>query len=604
MSPRRPHLRNRKRIKAPRRFDDDGPDTSSPRQDSHEESEESSELEEEIYYSPEPKQPKSKARAYRGQVIEFNPNLPPAAFPTLDHPDYVHNGGHVAIDLESYLSRSQSANPSLTGSEAIDPDLLGRGCHREAIELIGDQSTMTSTTTDFSRRVSQSLMQTSITVQKQPRASIPSSIYGEPTDNGPRNPVWASNMTRMEEAGRLSDLDREIMDMESEDQGHKLINTTRKFPAWADLTVTHKLDLADAIGELFYPNAFQVMHRLRLGVPEKKEFLELLNQRQDREAREKANQQKLQEQTKDALLQGKHLSQYTFHEMVEANLYGTVDEDDHNQTCPCELEKARAYLIYCGFDPALAGEWWDVPTISSAASGTQPSLSGTAAAPPSPEYSRGYWSRRPAQLVSSLQQAPYRPKPRLDPQFDPRFGPRVDPRLYLVPPSIRGALPQHRSTQGALPQRRPTPAHALIAQHSPAAPLSKVPVQSYRVAPGNQNGNLRGGYQGAARIPQRSIQALPGKPNPSTSPDLRAINNALLTVGGTSAVLPAPQGQPSPPSNSNFQASRSLPTESGRNQTGQSNEDPYMGASSPQGSGGIVKNGDSVNKKKRKKSAI
>ena len=595
MSPRRPHLRNRKRIKAPRRFDDEGPDTSSPRQNLHEESEASSELEEEIYHSPEPKKPKSKARAYRGQVIEFDPNLPPAAFPTLDHPDYVHNGGHVAIDLESYLSRSQSANPSLASSQVIDPDLLSRGCHREEIDLSGDQSTMTSTTTDLSRRVSQSLMQTSITVQKQPRASIPSSIYGEPTDNGPRNPVWASNMARMEEAGKMSDLDRDIMDMESEDEGHRLINTASKFPAWADLTVTHKLDLADAIGELFYPNAFQVMHRLRLSVPEKNEFLELLNKRQDREAREKANQQKLQEQTKDALLQGKHLSQSTFHEMVEANLYGTVDEDDHNQTCPCELDKARAYLTYCGFNPALAGEWWDVPTISNAASGTQPSLSGTAAAPPPPEYSRGYWSRRPA--GSSPQHAPHRTQQRIDPRIDPRFGPRFDPRfdprVYLVPPSIRGPVPQHR----------PTPTHALIAQHSPAAPLSKVPVQSYRVASCNQNGNPNAGYQGAARIPQRNFQALPEKPNASTSPDLRAINSALLTAGGTSAVLPAPLGQPSPPSNSDFQASNPLPTGLGRNQTLQSNGDPYMGASSPQGSGGIVRSGGWVNKKKRKKSA-
>lgn len=548
MSPRRPRLRNRKRIKAPRRFDDEGPDTSSPRQDSHEESEENSELEEETYRSPDPKKPKSKARAYRGQVIEFNPNLSPAAFPTLDHPGYVHNGGHVAIDLQSYL------------------------------------------TTDFSRRVSPSLMQSSITVQKQPRVSKPSSIYGEPTDNGPRNPVWASNMARMEEAGKMSDFARDIMDMESEGEGRKLINTGRKFPAWADLTDTHKLDLADAIGELFHPNAFQVMHQLRLSVLEKKKFLELLRQRQEQEAREEANQHKLQEQTKDALLQGKNLSQSTFHEMVEANLYGTVDEDDHNQTCPYELEKARAYLVYCGFDPALAGEWWDVPTISNAASRTQPGLLSTAAAPPPPESTRGYWSQRPALLRSSLQQPSHRPQPRIDPRFDPRF----NPRPYPVPPSIRGPLPQHR----------PTP--TLIAQHSPAAPLSKVPVQSYKVAPSNQNGNPQAGYQGAARIPQRNIQALPEKPNASTSPDLRAINNALLKAGGASAVRPAPQGRPSLPSNSNFQASNPLPTGPagpGRNQTGQSNGDPYMGASSPQGSGGILKSGSSVNNKKRRKSA-
>lgn len=594
MSPRRPHLRNRKRIKAPRRFDDDGPGTSSPRQDSYEEeSEESSELEEEIYNSPNPKKPKSKTRAYRGQVIEFNPNLPPAAFPTLDHPNYVHNGGNVAIDLDLYLSGSQSGSPSLAGSEAIHPDLLGRGCHSEETDLTGNQPTMKSTTTGFSRRGSQSLMQTSIIVQKRPRASIPSSMYGEPTDNGPRNPIWASNMARMEEAGKMSDLRRAaIMDMESSDEEDRAVRRTKlaktasipQFLAWADLTVTHKLDLADAIGR-FYPNAWQVMHLLRLSVPEKRELAGLLDERRDRDSREEANQQRLQEQTKDALLTSKHLTQSAFHEMVEVNLYGTIDEDDHNQTCPRELEKAKAYMRYCGFNPALAASNWDVPTISNAASGTESrtvqrkpkaSLPGTAAGQTPPNHSNGHFSQRPA-LVTSSQQASCPP----------------DPRLKLVP----------QSTQGAPPQHRPTPAHALIAQHSPAAPLSKVPVQSYRVASGNQSGNLHAGYQGAARIPQNKFRALPEKPNASTGPDLRAINIALSTARGTSAVLPTPKGPHSPPLDSYSQALKPLPTGPRRNQNHQSNGNSNMGASAADGSGGIVENGDSVNKKKRKKGA-
>lgn len=611
MSPRRPHLRNRKKIKAPRRFDDEGPDTSSPRQDSHEESEESSELEEETYKSPEPKKPKSKARAYRGKVIEFNPNLPPAAFPTLDHPDYVHNGGNVAIDLESCLpGSSQSGDSSLADFEAINPETVGRNCHLEEIDFTEDHSSLTSNTTDFSRQESQILMQTSIMAQNRARASILVSMYGEPTDNGPRNPVWASNMARIEEAGNMSDMAREIMDMDSDEEDLSKPTTDEKFPAWADLTVTHKLDLADAIGEL-YPNAFQVMHQLRLSVPEKKELSELLMQRQERDAREEANQQRLQEQTKDALLQDKRLSQSTFHEMVETNLYGPVDENDQNQTSPCELEKARAYLRYCGFDPALADKGWDVPAISNAADDTQPRP-----AQKKPRQSK----HDDVLLYSEAQNFKYPPNPRLWPksvqqqlaqqqaqrqaamaqyqvrmaQYQAAMQQRQAAMAQHPTPahastqSTQGALPQHhptpahaltQSTQGALPQYGPTPTHALIAQHSPAAHRSQIPVQSYRVAP--------------------NFRALQEKPNTSTSPDLQA----LPTAGSSSEVLPAPQGHHSPQLDSHSQASKPLPTGPPRNETHQSNGDPYMGALSPQESGGAVETRNSINKRKRKKSA-
>ncbi|CAF9942888.1 MAG: hypothetical protein ALECFALPRED_010182 [Alectoria fallacina] len=592
MSPRRPHLRNRKRIKAPRRFEDAGVITSSPRQESYEELEESSELEEEIYKSPKPKKPKSKPRAYHGQVIEFNPDLPPAAFPTLDHPDYIHNGGNVPIDLESHLSRLQSREPRLAGFEAVSPSFLGRGCHRKEIDLTGDHPNVTSTAADFTRRESQHTTQTSITVEKQPRASMPSNVYGESTDNGPRNPIWASNMARMEEAGRMSDLDRNILEMESSDEEDAAVRPTKfarmasvpEFPTWNDLEAAHKLNLADAIAEL-YPDLAQVMHQLRLGLSQKEELVELLTQRQDRETREEANRQRLQEETKDVLLQGRSLSQMAFHQMVEENLYRAISEGDSVPTNLRELKKARAYLRYCGFDPALADEGWDVPSNSNAATGTKPtpaqskpnaSLSSTAALTP-PRRSEGPFSRRPALFTPSQvsQQASYPP----------------DPRFELVQ--------QH--SQGALPQHRPTPAHALIALHSPAAPLSKVPVQSYRVAPGNQGGDLRAGYQDTARIPQPTLLALPAQPNASTGPNLRAVNNPFLMARGASSDLPTLLEERSLPVGSHSLAPKDLPPTAPRLPARQSSANPNVGASAGQETDDVLYIGDSVNKKRRKK---
>ncbi|CAD6580005.1 MAG: hypothetical protein ASARMPRED_009321 [Alectoria sarmentosa] len=588
MSPRRPHLRNRKRIKAPRRFEDAGVITSSPRQESYEELEESSALEEEIYKSPKPKKPKSKPRAYHGEVIEFNPDLPPAAFPTLDHPDYIHNGGNVRIDLKSHLSHLQSQEPRLAGFEAISPSSLGRGCHRKEIDLTGNYPNVTSTAADFTRWGSQNIRQVPITVQEQPGASMPSNIYGESTDNGPRNPIWASNMARMEEAGRMSDLDRNILEMESSDEEDAAARPTKlarmtgvpEFPTWNDLTAAHKLNLADAIAEL-YPNLAQVMHQLRLGLSQKEELVELITQRQDREAREEANQQRLQEKTKDVLLQGRSLSQTAFHQMVEENLYGTISEDDSIPTNLRELKKARAYLKYCGFDPALADEGWDVPSNSNASTGTKPtpaqnkpnaSLSSTAALTP-PKPSDGPLSRRPALFTPS--------------QVSQEASCPPDPRLELVQ--------QH--SQGALPQHRPTPGHALIALHSPAA---NVPVQSYRVAPGNQGGDLRAGYPYTARIPQPTLPALPAQPNAWTGPDLRAVNNPFLMARGASSVHPTSPEERSLPVGPYSLAPKGLPT-APRLPTRQSSGNPSVGASASQETGGNLYNGDSANKKKRKK---
>ena len=581
MSPRTRRLRDRRKIKAPTRYEDMGNDTPSPRQESPEESEGSSEFEEEIYKTPEPKKPEPKKSAYRGKVIEYNPNLPPAAFPTLDHPDYVHNGGNIPFDLDAHLSGVRSRNASQSHSESSTPDPLRRDCPSEDIDVIGNDPAMISDTADSARGG----IQTSTREQRRSRTSMPSSIYGEPTDNGPRNPIWLSNMARMEEAGRMTDLQRNMLDMETSDEEEedaaarptKIARTASslEFPTWDDLTVAHKLDLADAIGELDPDgtDVFGVMDQLRLSVSQKEELTELLIERQERAAKEEANQQRHMEKTKAVLLQGRHLSQAEFHQMVEENLYGTISDDaPFHTTNPMELRKARAYLRYCGFDAALADQGWDVSSIPDAPSGTIPrraqrkakeSLPNTAAnAPPSP---LGTSRQHPVRTPSQQKPCP------------------VDPSLGRV---------QHS---------HPTHAHALIAQHSPAAPLSKVPMQAFRVAPSIQNGDPRSKYQRTARKPQPILPASSKQPSASKGADLPAINSTLLEIRGGSSHLPTSPDEDILPAGSYFLPSQGLPM-SGTDQTGQWSEECYLGTSAPQVNV-LIGKGDSVNQKKRKRGA-
>ena len=577
MSPRK-RLRDRKKIKAPTRYEDAYIDSPSPRQDSSEESESISEIEEENYKTPGPRKPNAKKSAFRGKVIEYNPNLPPAAFPTLDHPDYVHNGGNIPFNLVSHLSGSRSRNASQSHSESSTPDPLGRDCPSEDTDVIGQNPATILATADSTPGI-QSLKQMSAHEQKRSRTSTPSSIYGEPTDNGPRNSTWLSNMARMEEAGRMSDLERNMLDMETSDEEDAATRPAKiarshssvEFPTWDELTVAHKLDLADAIGELNPDgtDVFEVMDQLRLSVSQKEELTELLIERQDRAATEAANQQNFLEKTKAVLLQGRHLSQSAFHQMAEENLYRTIS-DNISLTNLRELKKARAYLRNCGFDAALADQGWDVSSIPNAPVGTMPrraqrkakeSLPNTAAqAPPSP---LGTSRQRPVRTPSQQQPCP------------------VDP------------------SRGPVQHSHPTPAHALIAQHSPAAPLSKVPVQTFRVAPSTQSGDPRSKYQRAARIPQPTLPMSSKQPNASTGAELPAINNTLPKTGRGLSHLPILQEEDILPAGSYFLPSQGLPM-SGNYQTGQWSEECYLGPSAPQGIV-LVGKGDSVNKKKRKR---
>ena len=509
MSPR--CLRNRRKIKAPKRLEDEyaynNNNTSPPRQESPEEvSEESSELEEEIYESPKPKTPRLRKRpAYSGKVTESSSSLPPAAFPTLDHPSYVHNGGTVEIDLELHSLGSKSQ--VIAGLEAINPDSLARHPYPEEADLTENVPILTPTTADFTHRNSPFDMQGSEKGQKRAPGNVASGMHLGPGDSGPQNPRWASNMARMVEAGKMSDLDRIMLEMETSDEEDMATDSSSKlarkasnpkYPAWDDLTVTHKLDLVDTIAE-FYPDPERVMHQLQLDPSQKEELVELLIERQSRAASEKANQQTLMSQTKEMLLRGEPLPQSKFHQMVEETLYETIWEDHHIQTNLMELKKARAFLGHCGFNPALADDNWDLPSISNI---TEPR---SAQAPLGSSEAGESSSSRPA-LATSLPKDPH-------PELGQQQQPQAPTSQY----------------------RRSTAAHA---QRAPFAPLSSGPIESHRAVPLPSNG--RQSSEDLRSIHQKGTMRAAQQHKPSSNLSVVQSSNALSSAG-TNRPKQAPQ---------------------------------------------------------------
>ena len=568
MPPRIPRLRDRKTLQTPKRFQDGGCVYAPPRQVLYEESRQSSDLEEDdIYESPEPKKPKTKRSAYRGKVTEFNPNLPPAAFPTLDHPDYVHNGGHIAIDLQSGLQSREPKDNVLAS---------GRGFLPENIHLT-EAPIRTSTNVNSTRQRSPNIKHSSMTIKEQSPGTMLSSMLGEVTDNGPRNPIWTSNMARMAEAGRMSDSDRLMLEMQSSDEENPAANPTKRAcmdditeaPAWDDLTVAHKLDLTDTVAELYSDRA-QAMNQLRLGVSQKKELVGLLAQRSDREAREKASQQRLQKQTKDALLSGRSFSQQAFQQILNETLYENINKDDHLQTNLKELEKARRYLRYCDLNPTLADKSWNIPSKSKSAGGTrampaQRKLEENKADQSVPNYSEESLRRRPS--VSALSQ-------------------------NVSNPTGSCVEPVH---QDRLRQDRPTPTHSLIRQHSPPAPLSKVPSRSFRIAPTGHCSDPRVRYQGTTLLPQPSRSAVQKQLNVSTGADGQALVTALSYAIGTPSVSSNSQEE-----QSLLKKPYSLPPKNREIHEGQISANSNAGPTTPQRDWDFIRNQVVVNKKKRK----
>lgn len=109
----------------------------------------------------------SSARNY----VDYNPNLPPAAFPTLDKPRPMNN------------SQSQHVQDKKTDQDGdVDMDDDGDHDHHDELPHISNRD-----------------------------------IDNYVASNGPQNPIYARNMARLEQANRESSLDSDMSD--SQDDG-------------------------------------------------------------------------------------------------------------------------------------------------------------------------------------------------------------------------------------------------------------------------------------------------------------------------------------------------------------------------------------------------
>ncbi|KAL2040338.1 hypothetical protein N7G274_006781 [Stereocaulon virgatum] len=364
---------------------------------------------------------------------------------------------------------------------------------------------------------------TSITIDS-PTGLAPTDGLG-PSDNGPQNPIWARNMKKIGELGRRTDFDWTMAEMETSDEEEQPIKAAEaKVSAWDDLTITHKLDLADTIYGR-YPEAGpeQIMAHLRLNGEQETELTDLLLKRQKRSREEETSAKQLRDHTQEKLLSGERISESGYRDILERTIYRHVGEEDHLQTTPSELAKAKAYLEHCGFESSLLDGTWARPVSGSA---TPKSQSGdsrpnahatTDVAHSSDESANDTYSQIPANSKPVRQSAN---------SFLPRGGPV-----------------QHNSN-GTPPRHRPTAAEMIAAHSSPAA-AHLVPSREFPIASARPRSSLASRPQNpTAKHAQANKSALPKAPNLSTSlptpPEEPTLNRLTTDPLAASQVISQP----------------------------------------------------------------
>jgi len=169
--------RLRKRIKPPQNSDEyfEGV-TPDSQERNHPHAREVSDPEPEFTPTRAPRAKPTKKKVHRGPLIEFNPNLPPAPFPTDHHPQYnglVNDDQH---DLANLMTNTQCSNASQAAF-----------VHNKPTALSQSQGPNTVNT----------------------RASV---------SDGIQQSVFGQNMRRMEHLGRLSHVDQIAREMDTSDE--------------------------------------------------------------------------------------------------------------------------------------------------------------------------------------------------------------------------------------------------------------------------------------------------------------------------------------------------------------------------------------------------
>lgn len=344
--------------------------------------------EEELY---RPTVAQRRSSGYRGKVIEFNPNLPPAAFPTLKLGQRRESNAPVVNYTEMRDTTVEQTNRYLPcemhRSAYPTPNTSTFNPNTFRCSQFRNSATQDPTlNTDFQTLYKTQEMTGNMGILALPRSApiTPQSAYlmekkwsgqgwkGWDTSNNLQNPVYADNVKIMKRFDTRTEEDWNIAEMETSDEegpsGPITSNgaSTQRSPEalgqlWGAIPVALKMDLVD-IMEDFFPSRTEAMHRLRLNGGQKQKLLDLLDKREEQAAVEDEAAASLRTETMRILLSRsgeelKRVTQTEFRQLLKEGLYKSIGENDYYTTTSADLSKAKEYLRCCGQQPGLLDHW-------------------------------------------------------------------------------------------------------------------------------------------------------------------------------------------------------------------------------------------------------
>ncbi|KAL8858787.1 MAG: hypothetical protein Q9178_004704 [Gyalolechia marmorata] len=315
-------LRDRRKKKAPKRYVD-----------------ELEQQEEEGGQSQNLPLPSSRHGAYRGPVVEFNPDLTPAAFPTLDPRE--NNASYPSSHVHT-TQRKNSADPSASST------------HHQQQERSPSEADLNYQSMDGTK-----LRLNSEFRQNDPHHLLMNPFMGAPlhdTSNGPDNPVWRNNMRIMEDMGKMTDEELIMAEMATSDEDEEpKIND--KHPNWDDIPLALRIEMiVEASGDdtVIEP----ALHRLRLTETQKDAAIEDYRRHLELDHEEDTNIAEHQKLMNDALLNGPkaYSSVEGFQALAAVHLYKNLDRPEVTVR-RADVEKARDYMTYCGLNTPFLDSW-------------------------------------------------------------------------------------------------------------------------------------------------------------------------------------------------------------------------------------------------------
>ncbi|KAL8886675.1 MAG: hypothetical protein Q9192_006445 [Flavoplaca navasiana] len=340
-------LRNRNERKAPRRYVEE-------LEIAREEEEEGAQSQKYVIRLP-------KHGAYRGPVIEFNPDLPPALFPTLD-PRVSNIAPESSRAIHTHTTQhnpSDDPSPSPYQPEEQRPS-------EAKFEPAPDMPNGNRRPPGFDPRLWREFRPCNPGLDMVPFQGP--EIYD--TSNEPHNPVWMDNMRRMEEMGNMDDYEIEVANMATSDEEEDPKDNEK--PPWDEIPLRLRMEMVVAAsGD--DTSVQSALLRLNLTSAQFFTAADDFQRYAEEDQEEDANIAKHQQLMNEILLNGPRAynSREGFQALASAHLYKHVGRPEPVISQP-DVEKAKAYMRYCRLDASFLDNY--LPPPGPSAVSTQPAM--------------------------------------------------------------------------------------------------------------------------------------------------------------------------------------------------------------------------------------